>query len=70
MRIGGLRRVPKSPPTVLATRIDGTEEGLGVAGRFSSERNSTRIIPLPMEVLRLVDMLRPSDGEQSGARAA
>ncbi|WP_189787919.1 hypothetical protein [Streptomyces capitiformicae] len=64
---------------MLATRIDDSitlvvaehlEEGLRVAECFSSERNSTRIFPLPMEVLRLVDTLRPSDGAQSGTRAA
>jgi regulator of protease activity HflC (stomatin/prohibitin superfamily) len=37
---------------------------LSTMAEVSAERNSTLIFPLPMEVLRLVDMLRPPDGPQ------
>lgn len=37
---------------------------LSTMSEISSERNSTLIFPLPMEILRLVDMLRSPDGAQ------
>ncbi|MBV7697337.1 slipin family protein [Streptomyces sp. TRM70350] len=42
-------------PAALHLRI------LSTMAEITSERNSTLIFPLPMEVLRLVDTLRPSD---------
>ncbi|MET8677012.1 SPFH domain-containing protein [Streptomyces sp. NPDC004647] len=42
---------------------------LSTMAEISGERNSTLIFPLPMEVLRLVDMLRPPDGPRATARA-
>lgn len=39
---------------------------LSTMAEVASERSSTLIFPLPMEVLRLVDMLRPQEG--SGTR--
>lgn len=50
----------------------GTHIGAGMPVtmvEMSAERNSTLIFPLPMGVLRLVDMLRPSDAAPSGAHA-
>ncbi|WP_236244671.1 slipin family protein [Streptomyces sp. CC210A] len=47
-------------PAALHLRI------LSTMAEISSERNSTLIFPLPMEVLRLVDMLRPEDGRPPG----
>ncbi|MET9426549.1 MULTISPECIES: slipin family protein [unclassified Streptomyces] len=41
---------------------------LSTMAEVSSERNSTLIFPLPMEILRLVDMLRPPDGRQEAPR--
>ncbi|MEU7278500.1 slipin family protein [Streptomyces sp. NPDC045431] len=41
---------------------------LSTMAEVSSERNSTLIFPLPMEILRLVDMLRPPDGGPQAPR--
>ncbi|MFD1661714.1 slipin family protein [Streptomyces caeni] len=43
---------------------------LSTMAEITSERNSTLIFPLPMEVLRLVDMLRPNDASRSSANPA
>ncbi|MDN3294000.1 slipin family protein [Streptomyces ficellus] len=42
---------------------------LSTMSEISSERNSTLIFPLPMEILRLVDMLRPPDGRKPAVSA-
>ncbi|WP_028814993.1 slipin family protein [Streptomyces flavidovirens] len=51
-------------PAALHLRI------LSTMSEISSDRNSTLIFPLPMEILRLVDMLRPPDAAQSPAHTS
>lgn len=38
---------------------------LSTMAEITDERSSTLIFPLPMEILRLVDMLRPPDGQRT-----
>lgn len=42
---------------------------LATVAEVSAERNSTLIVPLPIEILRLVDVLRPADNAPSKAPA-
>ncbi len=71
-------KLPVTSPRTKRTRPScGTARGpsghqpiLPTMAEVSSERNSTLIFSLPMEVLRLVGMLRQPDAAQGTARLA